>query len=107
MHPPLDRPHPDCQDVIKALKACHKDTWKKYTGGCNEAKVALDQCFGREKKRLLAEENKDWGERQVQQQEIMKDVFGRQETYYEFLAKDPEYQKEMAKHQQPPPPQTS
>mmetsp|Transcript_7587 Transcript_7587/g.9924 ORF Transcript_7587/g.9924 Transcript_7587/m.9924 type:complete len:105 (+) Transcript_7587:100-414(+) len=94
MHPPLDRPHPDCQDVINALKACHAHTWKKFTGGCNNAKTELDHCFKAEKQRMLEEETKDWPERQKQQQELMKDLMGRQETFAEFLAKDPEYQKE-------------
>ena len=93
MHPPLDRPHPDCQDVIDALKACHEDSWKKFTGGCNKAKFDLDKCFKAEKQRMLDEENQGWQERQQEQQLYMKDIFGRKETFAEYLQKDKDYQK--------------
>ncbi|GBG29975.1 COX assembly mitochondrial protein 2 [Hondaea fermentalgiana] len=50
MHPPLDRPHPYCQDVIDALRKCHEDNpYMKFLGSCNEPKAALDQCFRAEK----------------------------------------------------------
>ena len=46
MHPPLDRPHPQCQDVIKALQECHeKHSAAKFLGACNDEKAALDKCF--------------------------------------------------------------
>jgi COX assembly protein 2 len=95
MHPPLDRPHPDCQDVINALKACHKDIWKKFTGGCNDSKRALDICFAAEKKRQMVEVNKDWPDRQKKEQEVMKELLGKNETFDEFLARDPIYQREI------------
>mmetsp|Transcript_28999 Transcript_28999/g.79575 ORF Transcript_28999/g.79575 Transcript_28999/m.79575 type:complete len:100 (-) Transcript_28999:202-501(-) len=97
MHPPLDRPHPDCQDVILALKACHANPWKKFTGGCNQAKFALDHCFKQEKERQLAETNKNLVREKKEEQEIMKDIFGQKETFEEFLAKDPEYQRARQK----------
>jgi hypothetical protein len=50
MHPPLDRPHPFCQDVITALRACHSENpLSKLFGVCNDQKWALDACFKVEK----------------------------------------------------------
>ena len=50
MHPPLFRPHPQCQEEIKALLDCHKNNpWRKFIGECNDIKVQLDQCFRAEK----------------------------------------------------------
>ena len=52
MHPPLDRPHPDCQDFVEALNKCHKENeWKKFMGACNEPKALMDICFREEKER--------------------------------------------------------
>jgi COX assembly protein 2 len=95
MHPPLDRSHPDCGDVILALRACHDDTWKKYTGGCNMIKVALDQCFKLEKDRLLKEMNKELPGKRDKQEEIIKKAFGKEMTFREYLQKDKEYQAEL------------
>ncbi|CAI5716778.1 unnamed protein product [Hyaloperonospora brassicae] len=56
MHPPLDRPHPDCQAEIKALLVCHeKYPYAKFVGACGELKTALDWCFKREKARVRDE----------------------------------------------------
>lgn len=50
MHPPLDRPHPQCQDVIIALRRCHcEHPYLKFVGYCNEKKYALNRCFKEEK----------------------------------------------------------
>ncbi|KAM3575014.1 hypothetical protein VYU27_003035 [Nannochloropsis oceanica] len=50
MHPPLHRPHPDCQHVIDALLSCHRQhPLAKFWGACNEEKWALDKCFRVEK----------------------------------------------------------
>ncbi len=39
MHPPLHRPHPQCQQVIKDLDRCHAENpYAKFWGSCNEAK---------------------------------------------------------------------
>ncbi|KAL7568991.1 hypothetical protein ACA910_021282 [Epithemia clementina (nom. ined.)] len=97
MHPPLDRPHPDCQDVIKALKECHRHTFKKFTGGCNRQKNELDTCFVQEKERALKEMNKDWLEKKRVEDEALKWAFGRTETFEEYLARDKGYQRELAK----------
>lgn len=92
MHPPLDRPHPDCQDVIEAIKACHTDGFKKYWGGCNTIKVALDECFRLEKTRLLTEMNQGMAERKQREQAILEKVFGKEESFADYLAKDKDYQ---------------
>ena len=34
-----------CKEFIDALEACHADTWQKWTGGCNQAKVDLNNCL--------------------------------------------------------------
>lgn len=50
MHPPLERPHPDCQDVIKALVTCHEEyKFGKWLGACNQFKAELDWCLRAEK----------------------------------------------------------
>mmetsp|Transcript_18202 Transcript_18202/g.72840 ORF Transcript_18202/g.72840 Transcript_18202/m.72840 type:complete len:86 (-) Transcript_18202:126-383(-) len=50
MHPPLDRPHPMCDAVVRALKRCHTDhPNSKFWGACNDAKAALDLCLKEEK----------------------------------------------------------
>jgi COX assembly mitochondrial protein 2 len=50
MHPPLFKPHPKCEDVVKALVACHEDhSIRKFFGHCNQYKAALDKCFNEEK----------------------------------------------------------
>ncbi|CAM9682222.1 unnamed protein product [Chrysoparadoxa australica] len=50
MHPPLHRPHPTCQEVIKALIECHESNpYAKFWGTCNDQKRALDKCFAEEK----------------------------------------------------------
>ena len=50
MHPPLFRPHPDCQKIIQLLVECHESNkFMKFFGSCNELKAELDECFAREK----------------------------------------------------------
>jgi hypothetical protein len=51
MHPPLDRPHPDCQSEINDLHHCHATTSKMKFWGCNEIKYTLDRCLREEKVR--------------------------------------------------------
>ena len=100
MHPPLDRPHPDCEDVIRALRACHAAGWRKYLGACNDIKVDLDKCLKGEKMRLLTEMNKELPERKIRQEEIVKNAFGKNMTFSEYLQKDKEYLAEVAKKDQ-------
>jgi COX assembly mitochondrial protein 2 len=97
MHPPLDRPHPHCEAVIRELKDCHKDTFKKFTGGCNDIKVALDQCFKREKKELLEQLNADVPENRLRQEDMIKEAFGKKMTFQEYLSQDRDYQEALRK----------
>jgi len=60
MHPPLDRPHPDCQDEIEALRHCHASQSKLKFWACNDAKFAVDRCFKSEKERKLQRLNADF-----------------------------------------------
>ncbi|TYZ63139.1 hypothetical protein PybrP1_008222 [[Pythium] brassicae (nom. inval.)] len=56
MHAPLERPHPECQEVIAALNRCHEENPRlKFFGACNEAKNELDLCFKAEKVRKRSE----------------------------------------------------
>jgi len=93
MHPPLDRPHPDCEDVIAQLKECHATAGiYKYMGLCNDIKTAVDQCLRAEKKRLLDEMSKELPERKARQEAIVQRAFGKPVTFSEYLEKDKEYQ---------------
>jgi len=91
MHPPLDRPHPDCEDIVQSLKSCHDDGWKKYVGACNDIKVKMDQCFREEKKRLLQELNAELPKKRDKQEEIIRNAFGKQMTFKEYLSQDEDY----------------
>jgi COX assembly mitochondrial protein 2 len=93
MHPPLDRPHPDCMEIIQALKSCHvNNTISKYFGVCNDTKFALDKCFKAEKYRLLSEMNaKELPQFHKEQAEFIKKAFGQSMTFQEYLQQDKEY----------------
>lgn len=98
MHPPLDRPHPDCEEVIRELRYCHAQSgWKQYLGACNEIKFAMDRCLKAEKSRLLTEMNQELPERKIRQEEIVKNAFGKTVTFSEYLQKDEEYQAEVSR----------
>ena len=37
MHPPLFKPHPDCEELVKALVTCHEQNpTAKFWGACND-----------------------------------------------------------------------
>ena len=92
MHPPLDRPHPDCEDMIAELKQCHATSGLyKFLGACNDIKIHVDQCLRREKARLLDELKTELPERKERQEQIIKRAFGKDVTFTEFLAQDKEY----------------
>jgi COX assembly protein 2 len=97
MHPPLDRPHPDCEEIIQTLKACHLDYFKKFTGGCNDFKVNLDKCLKKEKKRILDELNVGLSESKTKEAELIKEAFGKKLTFHEYLKTDKDYQRELKK----------
>lgn len=50
MHPPLERPHPECGEIIQGLYRCHEE-YKvgKWFGACNSVKDELDWCLRKEK----------------------------------------------------------
>lgn len=93
MHPPLDRPHPDCNDVIQELKSCHANNpYRKYLGVCNDIKFALDKCFKAEKHRLLSEINaEELPKLHNEHAELIKEAFGKTMTFHEYLQQDKEY----------------
>ncbi|KAG7371015.1 cytochrome c oxidase biogenesis protein Cmc1 like protein [Nitzschia inconspicua] len=95
MHPPLDRPHPDCQPEIDALRHCHATESKLKFWACNEIKSNLDECFKQEKKRMLQQLNANLEETKNIEQAQAALAFDRKETFQEFLAKDKEYQKDL------------
>jgi COX assembly protein 2 len=95
MHPPLDRPHPDCNDVIQELRECHESSLRKYTGQCNQVKYRLDRCLKAEKRRIQDELNRELPDRQRRQEEIIKRAFGKDITFSEYLQKDEDYQREV------------
>uniref|UniRef100_A0A6V2BJG5 COX assembly mitochondrial protein n=1 Tax=Ditylum brightwellii TaxID=49249 RepID=A0A6V2BJG5_9STRA len=96
MHPPLDRPHPMCQDVINALRDCHDTTSKFKFWGCNDAKAAVDKCFKEEKQELLKSMNKDFEARRQREENAFRDAVGRDVSFEEYLEQDPEYKKAMS-----------
>jgi COX assembly protein 2 len=96
MHPPLDRPHPDCQDVIDALKKCHAENSKLVFWACNQAKRDLDNCFKEEKQRMLKDLTKDFEEVRSKEDTLMKEALGQTMSFEEYLAKDKNYQKAKA-----------
>ena len=93
MHPPLDRPHPDCGEIIQQLRDCHTtNTITKYMGACNDIKFAMDVCLKAEKKRLQNVTNAELPEYyQVEQARIIKEAFGQKLTFQEYLKQDKEY----------------
>ena len=102
MHPPLDRPHPDCGNVIQQLRECHATkTVTKYMGACNDIKFEMDRCLKAEKERLLKESNVELPEYfQVTQANIIKKAFGQTLTFQEYLKQDKEYLAAKQKEEQ-------
>lgn len=95
MHPPLDRPHPDCQEAIDELRNCQKNRSTFKVWACNDFKLRLDQCFKEEKHRILLDMNKDFAERRLEEDEEAAKSTGKNMSFQEYLKKDKEYQKEM------------
>ena len=96
MHPPLNRPHPDCQMQIDALRECQQTRSKFKVWACNELKYRMDQCFKEEKERILKELNKDIVERRAEEEAQAAISTGTNMTFEQYLKKDKSYQKEMA-----------
>lgn len=95
MHPPLDRPHPDCQTQINDLRHCHATTSKLKFWGCNEVKFALDRCLKEEKLRLLEELNRGAEARRKAEEDAMQAALGKQESWEEYLKRDKDFNKAM------------
>ena len=108
MHPPLDRPHPDCQEAIEKLRHCHSTNSKWKFWACNELKFQLDICFRDEKQRMLKQMNKNFEKDRKEEEEQFAACRpatapggqsgsdgGSSMTYQDFLANDPTYQKEL------------
>mmetsp|Transcript_7915 Transcript_7915/g.18490 ORF Transcript_7915/g.18490 Transcript_7915/m.18490 type:complete len:102 (-) Transcript_7915:232-537(-) len=92
MHPPLDRPHPDCQAQISDLHECHATTSKLKFWGCNRVKFLLDECLKAEKKRLLAEMNKDYEAKRAAEDDVFRKAMGKEMSFEEYLQQDKDYQ---------------
>ncbi|CAJ1914608.1 unnamed protein product [Cylindrotheca closterium] len=95
MHPPLDRPHPDCQEAIDELRNCQKTRSRIKVWACNELKHRLDDCFKEEKQKILLDMNKGFAERRLLEDEQAAKSTGKNMTFQEYLKKDKEYQKEI------------
>lgn len=97
MHPPLDRPHPRCQEAIDGLRNCHAEASKLKFWACNEVKAKLDRCFKEEKEEMLRQMNSNLDEKKEEEQAQAALAFGRGETFQEHLAKDRTYEREVEK----------
>mmetsp|Transcript_29989 Transcript_29989/g.51020 ORF Transcript_29989/g.51020 Transcript_29989/m.51020 type:complete len:106 (+) Transcript_29989:129-446(+) len=95
MHPPLDRPHPDCQVEINNLQHCHATTSKLKFWGCNEVKFALDKCLKEEKQRLLAEMNRDYQAKRAAEEDVYQKALGQDVSFEEYLKQDKDFNNAM------------
>lgn len=93
MHPPLDRPHPDCQDVINDLRQCHATTSKLKFWGCNDVKFALDKCLREEKERLLLVMNKDMAAKRAAEENAYQKALGKGISFEDYLKQDKDFNK--------------
>ena len=95
MHPPLDRPHPDCQTEINNLRHCHDTTSKLKFWGCNDVKFALDKCLKEEKLRLLEILNQDMVTKRAAEEDVFQMAMGKETSFEEYLNADKDYVKAM------------
>ena len=95
MHPPLDRPHPMCQEEIKAFQECHETTSKLKFWACNDVKFAMDRCLKKEKMALLERMNVDLEEKRKREDEAFQEAMGYTQSFEDFLKTDKTYLKEM------------
>jgi COX assembly protein 2 len=91
MHPPLDRPHPECQQQINDLQTCHATTSKLKFWGCNEVKFALDRCLKEEKQNLLKVLNKDIEQKRQMEENAYQQALGKDISFEEYLKQDKDY----------------
>ena len=95
MHPPLDRPHPECQQQIEALQTCHATSSKLKFWACNEVKFALDRCLKQEKQNLLNELNKDVEQKRQMEEDAYQKALGKDISFEEYLKQDKDYIRAM------------
>ena len=95
MHPPLDRPHPDCQTEVDDLHLCHNTNSKFRFWACNDIKASLDRCFRAEKERMLKEMNKGIEERRAEEEAQAAISTGKNVTFQQYLKTDKAYQQEL------------
>ena len=95
MHPPLDRPHPDCQTEINNLLHCHATTSKLRFWGCNNVKIELDRCLKEEKLRLLEDMNKDAEAKRAAEEDVIQKALGKELSFEEYLKKDKDFNTAM------------
>jgi COX assembly mitochondrial protein 2 len=95
MHPPLDRPHPDCQLEIEGLRTCHATESKLKFWACNEVKANLDRCFKLEKEDMLRRMNANLQQSRNEEHAQASLAVGRTQTFQEFLATDETYRKDV------------
>ncbi len=95
MHPPLDRPHPECMQEIDDLYHCHATTSKIKFWACNDVKFALDQCLKKEKQNLLRELNKDAAAKRAAEEDAYQKALGKEMSFEDYLKKDKDYNKAM------------
>mmetsp|Transcript_813 Transcript_813/g.982 ORF Transcript_813/g.982 Transcript_813/m.982 type:complete len:117 (-) Transcript_813:165-515(-) len=91
MHPPLDRPHPDCHDAIDQLRDCQGSRSFFNITACNGYKAAMDNCFKMEKAKLLKIINIGMHEKRKQEEDAWRDATGHNESFEEYLNRDQEY----------------
>lgn len=97
MHPPLDRPHPECQNEIEKLRDCQDNRSFFNILACNDFKAAMDKCFKAEKAKLLKSMNKDMHEKRKEEEEAWADAVGHKVSFDEYLKQDKGYQAELEK----------
>mmetsp|Transcript_21404 Transcript_21404/g.46390 ORF Transcript_21404/g.46390 Transcript_21404/m.46390 type:complete len:110 (-) Transcript_21404:149-478(-) len=95
MHPPLDRPHPDCQNEIHALQSCHATSPKLKFWACNQVKFDLDKCLKEEKQKLLYELNKDVEQKRKAEEDVFQMAVGKDVSFEEYLKGDKDYVRAM------------
>jgi hypothetical protein len=59
----------------------------------------MDQCFREEKRRMLADMNKDFQERRLKEDEQAAKSTGKNMSFNEYLKNDKEYQQEIERIQ--------
>eukprot|EP00545_Synedropsis_sp_CCMP1620_P004574 CAMPEP_0119019114 /NCGR_PEP_ID=MMETSP1176-20130426/21017_1 /TAXON_ID=265551 /ORGANISM="Synedropsis recta cf, Strain CCMP1620" /LENGTH=92 /DNA_ID=CAMNT_0006973251 /DNA_START=36 /DNA_END=311 /DNA_ORIENTATION=+ len=92
MHPPLDRPHPDCQQAVEDLRDCHDTRSFFRISACNDLKSQLDSCFKAEKVKLLKVLNKNMHEKRKEEEEAWADAAGHKLSFEDYLKADKTYQ---------------